>query len=254
MLDNLQSHLQLPAGSLVLAGIVVLVAGVVRGFSGFGLSALIMAALAVLIAPIALIPVCFLSEAVASALMFRGGLADANRRIVLGLGAGSAVGMPIGLAATHNLAPETSRLIALSLILILALLQLFRMSPRFLQVRWGLYLAGLCAGIATGLANIGGMIVALYVLSLQVPVREVRGTLVFYLIISSAVSAFWLVGTETLDILAFKRGLAIAPIVIAGVLIGTWLFRPSLEPFYKRFCLLMLMSLAAFGLVRLLIL
>lgn len=252
MLDTIQSHLQLSGSSLAIAGFVVLVAGMVRGFSGFGLSALIMAGLALMIPPIALIPVCFLMEAVSNVVMFRVGLADANRKLVTGLVIGTAVGLPIGLAATHSLPPETSRVVALVLILFLATLQLFKASPAFLGSKSGVYLAGLFAGIVTGLASIGGMVVALYVLSLHVSVREVRASLVLYLFTSMAVSAFWLLSTGTLDLLAFKRGLLLAPLVVAGVLIGTWLFRPSLEPFYKRFCLFMLMSLAGIGLIRLL--
>jgi len=254
MLDTLQAHVQLSGSSLVLAGIVALVAGMVRGFSGFGLSALVMAGLALLIPPIALIPVCLLLEGASGVVMFKGGLADADRKLVIGLVAGSAVGMPIGLAVTHRLPAETSSLVALILILILAVLQLGKTSPAFLQARWSVYLAGLFAGIVTGLASIGGMLVALYILSLQVPTRVVRGSLVLYLFVSMANSAFWLISTGTLDALALKRGLLLAPAIVAGVFIGTWMFRPSLEPFYKRFCLFLLMSIAGFGLIRLLLL
>ncbi|MFK7994210.1 MAG: TSUP family transporter [Granulosicoccus sp.] len=251
MLDTLQSHLQLPASSLAVAAIVVLVASMVRGFSGFGLSALVMAGLALLIPPIGLIPVCFLLELVSSAIMFRGGLIHANRSLVQGLVIGTAIGMPIGLAATHSLPPEISRIVALLLILTLAALQLFNVSPAFLRTKKGLYLAGVCAGAVTGLASIGGMVVALYALSINTSAREVRASVILYLFVSMAVSAFWLLSTGTLDTLAFKRGLFLAPLVVLGVLLGTWIFRPSLEPFYKRFCLFMLMSLAGFGLIRL---
>jgi len=168
--------------------------------------------------------------------------------------AGTAIGMPIVLTATHALPPATSRLVALALSLILAMLQLFRASPAFHRSTWTVYAAGLFAGIVSGLASIGGMVVALYVLSLNVPARQVRASLVLYLFASMVVSAFWLVSTGTLNALALNRGLALAPFVILGVLIGAWLFRPSLEPFYKRFCLFVLMSLAGFGLIRLMLL
>lgn len=253
MLDTLQNHLQLSSSALLLAVLVMIVAGMVRGFSGFGLSALVMASLALLIPPIALIPICFLLEAFASAVMFRGGLADGNRQVVMALVIGYVAGMPLGLFATHTMTPEISRSAALILILFLALLQLNKTSPAFLTSRWGVYVAGVLAGVATGLASIGGMVVALYVLSLKAPTREVRASLVLFLMTSTVVSTFWLVGTGTLNMLAFTRAVFFAPFVIVGVLIGIWLFRPSLEPFYKRFCLFLLMGLAGFGLIRLLL-
>ena len=60
MLANLQSFLSLSATELGICLAVVLFAGIVRGFSGFALSALTMAGLALIIPPLALIPICFL--------------------------------------------------------------------------------------------------------------------------------------------------------------------------------------------------
>ena len=112
-------------------------------------------------------------------------------------------------------------------------------------------MAGFTAGIATGLAGVGGMVVALYVLAQQAPAARMRASLVMYLFLIMFSSAFWLSVSGVLDMLAVKRALVFAPLVIVGVLLGTVLFRPSLEQFYKRFCLTLLMALALAGLVRL---
>lgn len=253
MLDTLQTLLQLSSETLAISSVALLAAGMVRGFSGFGLSALLMAAISLRIPPIQLIPVCFLLEAIASMVMLRGRMAKGNTRLVIGLVAGYAVGIPLGLATTHSIEPETSRLIAFLLILVLALLQMFKISPTFLSHRWGVYVAGFIAGVATGLASVGGMVIALYVLTLHAKPSEIRSALVLFFFASMLVTGFWMISTGTMNTLAFTRGLAFAPIMIVGVLLGTWLFRPSLEPFYKRFCLLLLISLATVGLGRLLL-
>ena len=251
MLDILQNQLQLSGSTLSLMAAFALLAGMVRGFAGFGLSALVMASLALFIPPVALIPVCFIFEAVSSLVMFRGGLREGNRPLLFGLITGYTIGLPVGLAATHALSPELSRVLALGLILLLTTLQLLKISPHFLAARWGSYIAGFLAGIATGTAAAGGMVVALFVLAQQMPAREIRGSLVLFLFASMAVSGFWMSVTGTLDSLAIKRGLMFVPLVIAGVLIGTWLFRPSLEPYYKRFCLWLLVFVASVGMLRL---
>lgn len=251
MLANLQNILSLSAIELGICLTVVLLAGVVRGFSGFALSALTMAALALIIPPVALIPVCFLLESVASVVMLRGGFQMADRKIAWGLAIGTVVGTPVGLMATMAVSPDTSRTIALILILVLALLQLLRKSPAFLATPAGLYVSGFTAGIATGLAGVGGLVVALYVLAQQAPAACMRASLVMYLFLIMFSSAFWLSVSGVLDMLALKRALVFAPLVIIGVLVGTKLFIPSLEQFYKRFCLTLLMALALSGLLRL---
>ncbi len=252
MIATLSDLAQLAPAQLIFSAGAIFVAALVRGFAGFALSALIMASLAVIIPPIQLIPVCFMLEAAASLLMFRGGLRDADMPTVWGLAIFSAIGTPIGLALTTNIPVETSKLIALSLLVSLAILQLFKVRFAFLATNPGLYSSGLAAGIATGLASIGGMVVALYVLSQEKTARNMRGSLVMYLFIGMFMSAVYLLWFGLLDLAAVARALIFMPIVIIGVLAGTWLFRPSLEGFYKRFCLLLLICLSGVSLVRVL--
>jgi len=253
MIEALSQLTQLAPSQLLVCAGAIFLAAIVRGFAGFALSALIMASLAVIIPPIDLIPICFILEGAASMLMFRGGLKEADMSVVWGLVIGSAVGLPVGLSLTTSIPLETSKLIALVLLIILAVMQLMRIRLRFLASRPGLYSAGLTAGIATGIASIGGMVVALYVLSQESAARNMRGSLVMYLFLGMFTSLVFLIWFDLLTQLSAQRAAVFAPMVIIGVLIGSWLFRPSLESLYKRFCLALLIVLAMAGLVRLVI-
>ena len=250
-MSQLLALTDLPLGQFSIVVIAVFVAGMVRGFSGFALSALVMASVALIIPPIQLIPVCWVLELAASLLMVRGGFKEGNFKVALGLVVGTAVGAPIGLYLTNTLPVETSKLIALSVVLLLAALQLLRVRATFLATRPGLYISGLFAGIATGLASVGGMVVALYVLARDAPSREMRGSLVMYLFMSSFMSAIYLLLYGMFDKTALARGLIMAVPCLLGVVIGKALFVPRLEAYYKPFCLGLLMLLAGFGIVRL---
>jgi len=249
--EALAEALALGGGELAFCIAAVFVAGVVRGFSGFALSALIMASVAVIVPPVSLIPVCYVLEGVSSVLMFRGGARAADWHVVRGLAIGSAIGVPIGLQATLHLPADASRLVTLVLITTLATLQLAGRSPAFLATRAGLYGSGLTAGVATGLASVGGMVVALYVLASRASPVRMRASLVMFLFIGMFTTGTWLLAAGVLDRLALARGLAFTPVVVLGVLLGTWLFRPSLQGFYRRFCLTLLIGLALAGLGRL---
>ena len=95
----------------------------------------------------------------------RDGVRQWDRAVVTGLVVGSGLGLPIGLYLTNTLPIETSKAIALGVILTLAALQLLKVRAAFLATKPGVYLSGLTAGMATGLASVGGMVVALYVLA-----------------------------------------------------------------------------------------
>jgi len=250
MLNDIATFADLAPAQLIVCLGAIFFAGIVRGFSGFALSAMIMAMLVVILPPIQLIPVCFVLEATASLLMFRGGLKNADMTIVWGLVIGSAIGVPIGLWLTNILPIETSKLVALVALITLAAAQLLRVRFQFLATKPGLYISGVSAGIVTGLASIGGMVVALYVLSQDAAAKRMRGSLVMFLFLGMFTSSIYLILFDMLTLQALARAAVLAPFVIAGVLIGTWLFRPSLEGFYKRFCLLLLIGLALLGLVR----
>jgi hypothetical protein len=246
MLDTLA----LPTDHFVWLTLICFVAGMVRGFSGFALSAIVMAIAVMFLAPIALIPILWFQEMAASLLMVRGGMKEANRRVVTGLVLGSAFGLPLGLGLTQALPVDTSKLVALSVIVVLAASQLAKLRLPALATRPGLWGSGILAGIVTGLAGVGGMVVALYVLASNAPAREMRASLVMFLFASSVISLATLTYFGVMNTQSALQGLALAPASALGVMAGKTLFRPNWEPYYKPFCLCLLIALATLGILR----
>jgi uncharacterized membrane protein YfcA len=249
MSTMLTQYTGLAGADLAIVLVAVFLAGLIRGFAGFGLSAIVMASAATRIPPVELIPVCYLLEGAASLAMFRGGIAHADMRIVRGLVICSTIGIPIGLLATTSMDIELSRKLALCLILTLTMAQFFRLSPAFLSTTSGLYASGLAAGIATGLASVGGMVIALYVLASQASPRQMRASLVMFLAISMFTSLIWLIAYDLMTMQAIWRGVLMAPVALLGVSAGILLFRPAYEPIYKTVCLMLLAVLSATGLI-----
>lgn len=249
-MDALTAFLGLTTGDFAFAIGAVFVAGVVRGFSGFALSALVMASLSQVLSPVEILPICLVLEVSASLLMARAGFREANTRLVLTLVAGIVVGIPIGLYITTTATPEASRIVALGVIMALALAQLARLSPAFLATKSGTVASGVAAGAVNGASSAGGMVIALFMLARRLPAAEARASLVVYLVLSQAFGLSWLLifGVMTED--AFWRGLALAVPAMAGVLVGTRLFTPRFAVYYRPFCLCLLIALAAFGLMR----
>ena len=249
-MTHLATLLMLTISEVAILATICLIAGIVRGFSGFALSALVMASAALIIPPIQLIPICWWLEMTASLFMFRSGWREANRKVAVGLAVGSTLGMPFGLALTMAIAAELSKLIALGVIVSLATLQLARVRVPFSVSNWGLYGSGWLAGVVTGVAGVGGMLVALFVLSQKSQPRQMRASLVLFLFLSSvtAVISLWYFGV--MDQVAITRGLIMALPAGIGVVLGKLLFMPKWEYLYKPFCLTLLIALAGTGMIR----
>lgn len=234
----------------MVATVAVLAAGLIRGFAGFGLSAILMASIVTIIPPVSLIPICFILEGLASVAMFRGGIKNADMTLVWGLAIGAAIGTPIGLYATTSIDVDLSKQIALLVILTLTIANLFKLRPKFLATKSGLYGSGLTAGVVTGLASVGGMVVALYILASEPEAKRIRASLVMFLFIGMFTSLIYLFVYNMMTMQAFWRGAVLGPVILLGVYLGSVLFRPAYEHFYKRVCLLLLIILCVLGLVR----
>jgi uncharacterized membrane protein YfcA len=245
----MQAMLALSGPAFLGLAAIVLLAGLVRGFSGFALSAIVMALGVMFLPPVELIPMLWIQEMAASLLMVRGGLKEADKMRASLLVVGSWCGWPIGLYFTTSLPVAQSKQIALMIILTLAVMLLARLRIAGLESRLETVMAGLIAGIASGLANVGGMVVALYTLAQDTPARMMRATLIVFLFLSSLGSLLTLLSYGVMDLMALARGLVFAPITLLGVWMGAKMFSPRWEPYYRPFCLGLLIILAMISLI-----
>ncbi|MEL6685318.1 MAG: sulfite exporter TauE/SafE family protein [Pseudomonadota bacterium] len=250
MVEALLTATDLTGQEFLILTAIVIVAGIVRGFSGFALSAIVMASAVIILPPVQLIPICWWLEMSASLLMAKGGWQEADRGVVLGLVIGSTIGVPFGLLLTTSISVEVSQIIALTLIICLAVTQLAKIRLAFLATKPGLYGSGFAAGVATGLASIGGMVIAIYVLSQDAPAAKMRAALVLFLFISSLTSMITLLWFGVMDSTAAARGLSLAIPTTIGVMVGQWLFIPRFAAYYRPLCLSLLCALAGTALVR----
>lgn len=230
-----------------------LFAGMIRGFTGFALSAALMAILANFIPPIEMVAICLLLEIIASLVMMRDGAKNADMRVVWAMVIGSAIGTPIGYFVLTNIDQETSRIVALCVITSLALLLFMKIKASILEGKAGPYIAGTGAGMAN-IASVGGMVVALYILARDRTASEMRGTLVMYLMISILGNIIFQLIYGLMTVEAFKRAGLMAPFVISGIMFGSYFFQPSLQKYYKPVCLLVLIGICIAGLIRQLVL
>jgi len=252
MITYITEIIQLTEIEFIYCSFVVFLAGIVRGFSGFALSAIVIASMAGTFPTVQLIPMVLFLEAAAGIVMLRGGIRDANMPIVWILSIGSILCLPIGLLATVILPVETSRIIALILILSLASLQLFKLTPGLWDLKQLCTLRN-SSGNASGIAAVGGMVIALYVLASEENPRSMRGAIVMFLFIGLFTSMIWYIIYGIMDIRAAIRGVVFTPILLVGIFIGFKLFSPILQNFYKQFCLILLVFISVIGLVRVLI-
>jgi uncharacterized membrane protein YfcA len=227
--------------------VAVLIAAFIRGYSGFGYSAMVIAASSLVMNPLNMVAVVVILEAAMSLQAARGISADVDWRRVGLLLAGAAVGLPLGLWALTGISEDAARAVISAYVLIMCLVLLagWRMAR---EAGGG---ATLAAGLVSGLANapgMGGLPVAAFFAAQPMRAAVFRATLIAYFPILDLYSAplYWWAGLVSWDTL--WASLIALPLTFVGNWLGGRHFLNTDPQDFRRFAILLLAGLAAMGL------
>lgn len=203
------------------------VAGVIRGYSGFGFAMILALGLLTRLPPVQVVPVVLMLDLVCSASLWPSALKTFHPAIGGRLLAGMLLAVPLG---TLTLARVPERWMAPSvaaLCLIGGLLVLLR-PPQWVatrEPRTGLaFPAGLVSGLATSMASAGGPPVMVYLLRSGLAAARLRGTAIVFFALNSACSLvlLWLLGALGQEQL--QMAIALLLPALFGSLAGQYLY------------------------------
>jgi uncharacterized membrane protein YfcA len=237
-----------PFGALWMA-VAIVVAAFVRGYSGFGFSALCIAASSVVTNPLNFVAVVVILEFAMSAQAWRGAGPDVDWRRVGWLLAGAAVGLPLGLWALTGISEDAARAVVSAYVLAMCAVLLAGWRLRAEVGAGGTLATGLVSGLANA-PGMGGLPVAAFFAAQPMQASVFRATLVAYFPILDVYSAplYWWHGLVTWDtILASAIAL---PLVGLGNWLGSRHFFNTDPQDFRRFAIILLAVLAGMGLVR----
>ena len=160
--------LGLSTWELIFCVLAILGAGFVRGYSGFGSSALIMTSLALVIPPSEIVPIALVMEVAATVALVRNIRGHIAWKPLGWIFAGAAFATPVGMVLLSELSADTVRLV-LSAIILIACVFLWRNSGEVPRAKGRLpaLLAGVVSGTANGIAAVGGLPAVLYLLMIN---------------------------------------------------------------------------------------
>jgi len=239
--------------ALVWMAVACLVAGFVRGYSGFGFSALLIAASSLVTNPLNFVAVVVILETVMSLQAAKGAGPDVDWKRVGWLMGGAAIGLPLGLWLLTGVSEDTARAAISGYVLLMCVVLLAGWRMRA-EARGGA--ANGLAGVISGLANapgMGGLPVAAFFAAQPMPAAVFRATLIAYFPLLDIYSAplYWLAGLVTWDTL--WAALLALPLTALGNWLGGRHFFGTDPQDFRRFAIILLAGLAALGLGKALI-
>lgn len=240
----------LGTGDLILYGVAVFVAAYVRGYAGFGLSAILLAAMTLRLPPAAVVPLTILMEIFASIGQGRKVLHVVDWRLLGALVAGGFIANPIGVQLLRYGDPELMRLVALT---ILGGASLMMMLGKSLSIRPTLPAAfgvGLLAGIVTGALSIGGMVIALFFVAAGTKAETIRATFIAFFFFTCIWVSVFMVQAGLMTTVTLSRALIAMPVLALGLWLGGNRFHGTSPESFRSFALGLLLVLCGAGIVK----
>ncbi|MFI0847418.1 sulfite exporter TauE/SafE family protein [Mesorhizobium sp. IMUNJ 23232] len=223
-------------GELLFLLAAALIAGLARGFSGFGAALIFIPLASAAVGPRIAVPLLLVIDVVMTVGMLPNAWRLCDRRDVATMAAGAFFGVPAGAYFLANADPLTIRWSIVGLVVIMLAL---------LASGWRYHgrpkppvtvIVGLIAGFCSGASQAGGPPVVAYWLGGAIERWTVRANIVLYFAISSLFSIFSYVAGGLFVRDVFLLGLLSAPAYGLGLFGGSHMFGLASEATFRRMC------------------
>lgn len=240
--------LALPENLLILS-ICAFLAGLVRGFSGFGLSAVLVASAAFVISPKLIIPTAQTMEVIASIALIPSVWRDVSWKWLTPMAAAYALSIPAGVAALAHWPAPSLRIVGCVLLLVASVCLLLDARPKLRDGFPLRFATGIVAGFVAGATSLGGMVASTMLFAVALPARNLRATLIVLFFGGALYSLIWGAWHDVVDGATFSRALWLAPPLLAGIAVGSHGFTHVSEAGFRKAVLAVLAVLSIAGIV-----
>jgi uncharacterized protein len=213
-----------------------LVAGMARGFSGFGAALIFVPLASRLIGPHQASPVLLIADAIVALPLIWSAWGKAEKRDVALMAVGGLIGAPLGTwilktGDTLTLRWLIAGLTAAMLALLLSGWRYHGKPKPALTIG-----VGSISGLFSGIAQIGGPPVVAYWLGQNARADVMRASTILFFAFGSATSmvSYGVAGLLTYDVA--KLALMVLPFFALGLWLGTRMFRLASEQTFRRIC------------------
>ena len=244
------SYLQLSLIEIYYVIFIVFIASIIRGFNGFGFSAICISGFSFILPAIEIVPIILALEVVISIFMVPYIWNKIDWRFVFKILLGIIIGSPIGLYLLKYLNPQTTHLSVCLLIIFFSILLMKGYINQKINNNYGKFFTGIVSGTLNGLTTLGGMPVALFLLTTSIQPAVIRGSLAALFFLTDIYAFVLSFFSGIVDMTTIYRVIPLIIILPLGVFIGNKFFIKSKEETYRKVVFYFLIIISITGILR----
>jgi uncharacterized protein len=235
---------------LATALVLIFLAAVVRGLTGFGFSLLAITSLALLMPPAHVIPSILMLELAASVHILAEVWKDVHWRSLLPLLLGSLVATPLGVWLLANV-PTPPMQVAIGIFTLTAVALMARgLTLKTMPGRFATATIGALSGLANGAFGIGGPPVIVLYFSTPAGHAVGRASLAAYFLAIDVIGLMFLWRQGLVTVQSSWRALIYLPALLAGVWVGSLAFARVNQQQFRNVILAVLAILGLLSIIR----
>lgn len=246
MPETLAGAFQTPGLWLLVLG--AFLAGVVRGFTGFGTAMVYLPVAAQVLTPFEALTTLLIKDLTGPLIHVPRALRDGHPADIARLGLGALLGLPLGVWVLSQVAPEVFRwgvsLVALTMLILLigGVRYRGRLTPPLV------FVTGAVGGFLGGSVGLPGPPIILLYMASTLPIAAIRANNMLYLILADVLllAVLWWNGYLV------PTAVALGVLMILPYTLGNWagarLFRPEAERLYRWAAYMIIAGSALLGL------
>jgi uncharacterized membrane protein YfcA len=244
----LPQDLTAAAVAVMLIGLAI--GAIARGYSGFGFSAILVSSWALVTDPARAVVVALCLEVAASIMQALSVWREIPWKRVGLLMAGAVIGTPAGAYLLAHAPRDPLKLAIGIFVLISAALLLFGFKLKGKSHGSRTAAVGVASGIANGAVAMGGLPVALFLTAQGDRPQQIRASVIAYFFLLDITGLIFLARESVVTSDMLWLAVISLPVVALGVWLGGRRFLGTTPDTFRRTTLVLLMGIAAIGIVR----
>ena len=239
--------------NFIFFALIIFTASIVRGFNGFGFSAISVSGLSFILPPIEIVPIILLLEVFVSIFMIPYIWNKIDWKFVIQILIGIIIGSPIGLLLLKYLSPQITHLIICLVVIFFSLLLMRGYVNLKINNLFSKIATGTISGVVNGFSTLGGLPVALFLLVTSIQPAIIRGSLAALFFLTDIYAFTLSFFSGIIDMITIYRVLSIILVLPLGVYIGDSFFVKAKEATYRKVVFYFLILISLIGILRILL-
>jgi uncharacterized membrane protein YfcA len=244
------SYFQLNITEILIVIFTVFIASIIRGFNGFGFSAVCISGFSFILPAIEIVPIILILEVLVSIFMIPYVWNKIDWKFVFQMQIGIIIGTPIGLYLLKFLSPDITHLSICLIIIFFSMLLMKGYSNQKLNIYPVKIFTGIVSGTLNGLTTLGGMPVAVLLLVINIQPIIIRGSLAALFFITDIYAFILSFFVGIVDLTTIYRTIPLVIILPIGIAIGNRFFIKSREEIYRKVVFYFLIVISVVGIMK----